>query len=47
MSLWKLFFNDPVVFFSFSGLAILIGLCCFYAVFFYVKMIQSEAKNKN
>jgi len=44
MSLWQEFFNDPVIFFSFSGLAIVIGMCAFYAIFFYVKMVKSESK---
>ncbi|WP_278354806.1 MULTISPECIES: DUF3149 domain-containing protein [Idiomarina] len=46
MNLWQEFFNDPVIFFSFSGLAILIGMCAFYAVFFYIKMIKSEKKRQ-
>lgn len=46
MSLWQEFFCDPVIFISFSGLAIVIGMCVFYAVFFYIKMVKSEQKRK-
>lgn len=44
MSLWQEFFRDPVIFFSFTGLAILVGMCIFYAVYFYLKMIKAEAR---
>lgn len=44
MSLWQSFFNDPVIFISFVGLAIVVGLCIFYAIFFYKKMIAAENK---
>ncbi|RUO73248.1 DUF3149 domain-containing protein [Idiomarina ramblicola] len=47
MSLWQEFLNDPVIFFSFSGLAIVLGLCAFYAIFFYIKMIKSEKNVSN
>lgn len=46
MNLWQEFFKDPVIFFSFSGLAIVIGMCIFYAIFFYRKMVKSEEKRK-
>ncbi|ASG65514.1 hypothetical protein CEW91_04935 [Idiomarina piscisalsi] len=46
MSLWREFFSDPVIFISFSGLAIVIGMCFFYAVFFYIKMVKAEKKRK-
>ncbi|AVJ56213.1 DUF3149 domain-containing protein [Idiomarina sp. OT37-5b] len=45
MSLWKAFFNDPVIFISFIGLGIVIGLCVFYAIFFYKKMVNAEQHN--
>ena len=37
MSIWQQFFKDPVIFVSFTGLAIVIGLCVFYAIYFYIK----------
>ncbi|WP_404399483.1 DUF3149 domain-containing protein [Idiomarina seosinensis] len=47
MSLWQEFFNDPVIFISFVGLAIVIGLCVFYAIFFYRKMLRAEKKRSH
>jgi len=41
MSIWKEFFSDPVIFFSFTGLAILVAMMIFYAVYF-LKKAQSE-----
>ena len=46
MSLWREFFSDPVIFISFSGLAIVIGMCFFYAIFFYIKMVKAEKNRK-
>lgn len=46
MSLWREFFTDPVIFFSFTGLAIVIGLCVFYAIFFIKKTAEAEAEQK-
>lgn len=46
MSLWQEFFKDPVIFISFSGLAILIGMFIFYGIFFYVKMVKAEKNRK-
>ncbi|RUO18048.1 DUF3149 domain-containing protein [Aliidiomarina haloalkalitolerans] len=37
MSIWKEFFSDPVLFFSFTGLAILVAMMVFYAIFFVIK----------
>lgn len=42
MSLWREFFTDPVIFFSFTGLAVLLGLCIFYAWFFIKKAGEAE-----
>lgn len=47
MSLWQEFFKEPIIFFSFSGLAVLIGLGIFYAVYFYVKVAQAEQAEKS
>ncbi len=38
MNLWQQFVSDPVIFISFSGLAIVLGLCVFYAVYFMYKI---------
>lgn len=46
MSLWKEFFSEPVIFFSFTGLAIVVGMCVFYAIYFYVKMTAAEKRNQ-
>lgn len=42
MNLWHEFLNDPVIFISFSGLAIVIGLCIFYAVYFIYKIGSAD-----
>ncbi|MGX5913456.1 DUF3149 domain-containing protein [Aliidiomarina sp. Khilg15.8] len=42
MSLWREFFSDPVIFLSFTGLAIVVGMCIFYAVYFVVKVRNAE-----
>lgn len=47
MSLWREFFTDPVIFFSFTGLAIVIGLCVFYAIFFIKKAAEAETEQKS
>ncbi|WP_417664972.1 DUF3149 domain-containing protein [Pseudidiomarina sp.] len=46
MNLLRELFTDPVIFFSFSGLAIVIGMCVFYAVFF-IKKATAEESNQN
>jgi len=38
MNLWQEFINDPVIFISFTGLAIVLALCVFYAVYFMYKI---------
>jgi len=42
MNILREFFTDPVLFFSFTGLAIVIGLCVFYAIFFIKKAVEAE-----
>ncbi|MFC0445158.1 DUF3149 domain-containing protein [Pseudidiomarina halophila] len=42
MQLLKQFFSDPVIFFSFTGLAIVIGICVFYAIYFISKISESS-----
>ena len=42
MNLWQEFLNDPVIFISFTGLAIVIGLCLFYAVYFFFAYTVAE-----
>ena len=46
MNLWQEFINDPVIFISFTGLAIVIGLCIFYAGYFMYKISHSDAELK-
>jgi uncharacterized membrane protein len=38
MNMWQQFLNDPVIFMSFTGLAIVLGLCAFYATYFMYKI---------
>ncbi|WP_337841675.1 DUF3149 domain-containing protein [Rheinheimera sp.] len=42
MSVWQQFLQDPVIFISFSGLALVIGLCLFYAAYFLYKTSHNE-----
>lgn len=44
MNLWQEFTNDPVIFISFTGLAIVIGLCLFYASYFMYKIGHDTTK---
>jgi ABC-type antimicrobial peptide transport system permease subunit len=46
MNLWQAFLQDPVIFFSFTGLAIVIGLCIFYAVYFVYKVEYEHLDGK-
>jgi uncharacterized membrane protein len=46
MNLWQEFINDPVIFISFSGLAIVIGLCIFYAIYFIYKVDHDQPDSK-
>lgn len=38
MDLWHLYFNDPIIFASFTGLGILLGIGAFFAVYFTYKI---------
>jgi uncharacterized membrane protein len=42
MSIWRDFFSDPVIFLSFTGLAIVVSMCIFYAVYFVMKVRNAE-----
>lgn len=42
MNVWQEFLNDPVIFISFVGLAIVLGLGLFYIIFFIRKINSSE-----
>lgn len=39
MDILKTFFNDPVFWWSFGGLAVVLGICAFY-VYFFLKNIN-------
>ncbi|EGN74648.1 hypothetical protein A28LD_1662 [Idiomarina sp. A28L] len=38
MNLLQEFFRDPVIFFSFTGLATVLAICIFYAIYFIYKI---------
>ncbi|WP_113906333.1 DUF3149 domain-containing protein [Aliidiomarina celeris] len=42
MNLFAEFFRDPVLFFSFTGLAVLFGICAFYVIYFIRKTNAGE-----
>lgn len=42
MAILKEFFNDPVIFFSFTGLAVLLGIGGFYVYYFISKINHEE-----
>ena len=44
MNLLSMLANDPVVMFSFGGMAILLGICAYY-VYYFFKHIQDDSKN--
>ena len=46
MNLWHEFTRDPVIFISFTGLAIVIGLCIFYAAYFIYKVAHDSSAPK-
>ncbi|MBU2113035.1 MAG: DUF3149 domain-containing protein [Gammaproteobacteria bacterium] len=46
MSIWQRFIQEPVIFISFTGLAIVIGLCAFYAVYFIYKVEHDKPDTK-
>lgn len=37
MSMFREFFTDPVLFFSFTGLAVVLAICIFYGIYFVIK----------
>ncbi|WP_268969126.1 hypothetical protein [Thalassotalea algicola] len=41
MDILQSFFNDPVFWFSFGGLAIVLGICGFY-IYFFMKNIAEN-----
>lgn len=41
MNFFDMLLNDPVVFISFGGLSILLGICAFY-VYYFVKHIEED-----
>jgi hypothetical protein len=43
MELLKEFFSDPVLFFSFTGLAVVVGICIFYVIYFIRNTMNAEA----
>ena len=43
MNLLSMLANDPVVMFSFTGLAIVLGICAYY-VYYFIKHIQEDEK---
>ncbi|WP_019029540.1 hypothetical protein [Colwellia piezophila] len=44
MNLLSMLTNDPVVMFSFGGLAILLAIAAFY-VYYFLKQIQDDSKS--
>ena len=42
MNLFNMLLNDPVVLISFTGLAIVLGICAFY-VYYFLKHIEDDA----
>ncbi|WP_440877154.1 DUF3149 domain-containing protein [Thalassotalea sp. PLHSN55] len=42
MNLLELFLNDPVVLISFTGLAIVLGICAFYVWYFLRNIDQNK-----
>jgi len=43
MNIIDMLINDPVVLFSFAGLAIVLGICSFY-VYYFLKHISEDEK---
>ncbi|RUO79127.1 DUF3149 domain-containing protein [Pseudidiomarina taiwanensis] len=44
MELFKEFFTDPVLFFSFTGLAVLLGICIFYVIYFIRNTVNEQPR---
>jgi hypothetical protein len=45
MELLQAFFSDPVLFFSFTGLAVLLGICVFYVIYFIRNTVNADPSN--
>lgn len=43
MDLVQLLINDPIVLYSFIGLAVLLGICGYY-IYYFIKHIQQDKK---
>lgn len=43
MNFLNMLLNDPVVIYSFAGLAVLFGICSFY-VYYFIKHIEEDSK---
>ncbi|MCW8833233.1 MAG: hypothetical protein OQK09_10445 [Colwellia sp.] len=43
MNFFSMLANDPVVMFSFGGLAIVLAICAYY-VYYFIKHIQEDKK---
>jgi hypothetical protein len=41
MNFFEMLLNDPIVFISFIGLAVLLGICSFY-VYYFIKHIEED-----
>jgi len=44
MNLLSMLINDPVVMFSFGGLAIVLAICSYY-VYYFIKHIQEDSES--
>ena len=43
MNFFSMLLNDPVVYYSFGGLAILLGIGAYY-IYYFLKHIQEDSK---
>lgn len=43
MNFFEMLLNDPIVLISFTGLAVVIGICSFY-VYYFMKNIEADEK---
>ncbi|SET23526.1 hypothetical protein [Thalassotalea agarivorans] len=46
MDIFTMFFNDPVVFISFTGLAVVLAICAYY-VWFFLSHIEHDSKGSH
>jgi len=44
MNFFTMLTNDPVVMFSFGGLAIVMGICAYY-IYYFIKHIKEDESN--